>query len=156
MESKRKRLPDVDSYLEAIAPTGKRARVTYDINVRSLFRVYRGTSFAGPCVFYHHPGTDTWVLICRNRHRANRLKPILTYAIAANPLVCSSVRNLLDNPSLIYIPTTHSSPHMSVLRTLIPNFEDIGASLSGSWMSTLELMQKPRPNPVAAARCMPM
>lgn len=157
MESKRKRLPDVDSYLEAIAPTGKRTRISYDVSVRSLFRVYRGTSFAGPCVFYHHPSTDTWVLVCRNRNRRiNRLKPILTHATAAEPLVCSSVRNLLDNPTPVYIPANHASPHFVVLNMLIPDFENVGSNLHSSWNNILFAMQRERPDHTAAAKYMPL
>jgi hypothetical protein len=97
-----KLLARTSTFLDSVAPLGKKIRVTYEAPVESLFKVYRGNSSQGPCLFYHHVATDTWILLCRNQHRRKRrLLPILTEEMSRHPLVCSTIRNVLGNPMVL-------------------------------------------------------
>ena len=143
----RKRLPDTDVFLDSIAPLGKVMRITFDISVHRVFNTYRGVSAHGPCLFYHHPGTDTWVVLCRNQARRVRLPPVLTQETARNPLVCSTVRNLLGSPSIMVIPRgIRSGDAPTLISTRIPGFSSTGAAMSTPWMDLFRAMQRPRPD----------
>jgi hypothetical protein len=152
MENKGKkrleRLPETDTFLDVVAPLAKQVRITYEIPVRRLFQVYRGTSSYGPCVFYHHPGTDTWIVLCRNQQRRQRLLTILTNTTAKHPLVCSTIRNILGNPMPIGdkpIPMLRDQDELA-LRDLwnvfLPGFCMAGVQSQGSWRDVFQAMHK--------------
>lgn len=137
---KRKRLPETDVFLDSIAPLAKLVRVTYELPVKRLFQVYRGTSAYGPCVFYHHRRTDTWIVLCRNQTRTKRLLPILTSKTAQNPLVCSTVRNLLGNPAVIPSDEKADYEASKTWDVFLPGFQRAGGHCSGPWRELFRTM----------------
>lgn len=145
-----KRLPPTDTFLDIVAPLAKQVRITYEVPVRRVFQVYRGTSSYGPCVFYHHPRTDTWVALFRNQQRRSRLLPILTTTTSNHPLVCTTIRNLLGNPMKLNDNVVSRSPDQDhedwKLRDLwhvfLPGFIRAHGQGNGSWRDVFRGIQK--------------
>ena len=61
--------------------------------------IYKGQSRYGPCQFYLDTETETWVLICKNKFRQQRLmRPLVLDNMKKPPQV---VMNLLSNPPIM-------------------------------------------------------
>lgn len=101
-KASKRALHPVDKYVELLAPSTSRMRVAVEIPLADVFKIYRGTSAYGPCLFYHHEATGRWMVICRDTiTRRRRFKPVLTDSAAEDPLMCPLIRGALGDPPVL-------------------------------------------------------